>query len=249
MHLLSKCRCAAFAAAILLSCAVCQSQEAFEFFHPLTVRRPVIEQQIEIQGVHGVSETVRNSALEAAVDYRVMSRWQVESLFPFLWSRRPNSQSMAALGDIEFENKFLLFVPKRRAPLVASGLGVTFPSGSAARVLGGDSALTPFVTAGMHIRSLELIGDVSYRWVLSGPDSPQKGAAAGLAAGFRILPWLVPFAEFTGGQGMLAGPGVHLDLGRGRTLLFGFEKSIRGKMDFDNQLRLGFVWDFPSKNR
>jgi hypothetical protein len=249
MHLLSKCRCAAFAAGLLLSCAVVQAQEAFELFHPLTVRRPVMEQQIEIQGARGVSETARNSSVEAAVDYHVLSRWQVESVFPFLWSKGQNSQSEAGLGDIEFENKFLLLARKGRAPLVAGGLDVAFPSGSAVRGLGGNSALTPFVTAGTHFRSLELLGDLSYRWVLSGPDSPNKGLAGGLVTGIRVLPWLIPFAEWTGGPGMVAGPGVNIDLGSGRSLLFGVEKSIRGKTDFDTQFRLGLVWDFPSRNR
>ena len=249
MRLLSKCRCAAFAAGLLLSCVVIRAQEAFEPFHPLTVRRPVMEQQIEIQGARGASETARNWAVEAAVDYRVMSRWQVESLFPFLWSKGQNFQSEAGPGDIEFENKFALFAPKRRTPLVAGGLDVTLPSGSAARGLGGNSALTPFVTAGTHFRRLELLGDLSYRWVLSGPDHPEKSIAGGLAAGIRALPWLVPFVEFTGGPGMVGGPGVHIDLGGGRTLLFGFEKSISEKTDFDTQLRFGLVWDFPSRNR
>jgi hypothetical protein len=249
MHFWSKCRCAAFAAGLLLSCAVSQAQEAFEFFHPLTVRRPVMEQQIEIQGARGVSEAARTSAMEVAVDYRVMSRWQVEPLIPFLWSKGRQSQSESGLGDIEFENKFLLFAPKSRGALVAGGLDVMFPSGSAGRGLGGNSALTPFVTAGAHVRRLDLLGDLSYRWVLSGPDSPKKSLGGGLAAGIRVLPWLAPFVEWRDGPGIVTGPGVHIDLGSGRSLLFGVEKSIRQKTDFDTQFRVGLVWDFPSKNR
>lgn len=111
MHLFSKCRCAVFTAGLLLSCAVSQAQEAFEFFHPLTVRRPVIEQQIEIQGAPVTSETARTSA------------WR--------------------------------------------------------------------------------------------------------------LPWIT----------------VLCLAGKSNRCLFGFEKSIREKTDFDTQLRLGLVWDFPSRNK
>jgi hypothetical protein len=249
MHFLGKCRCAAFAAGLLLTCAVSQAQEAFEFFHPLTVRRPVMEQQIEIQGARGTSETTRTSAMEVAVDYRVMSRWQVEPLIPFLWSKGQQSQSESGLGDIQFENKFLLFAPKSRGTAGAGGLDVMFPSESAGRGLGGNIALTPFVTAGTHVRRVELLGDLSCHWVLSGPDSPKKSLAGGLAAGIRVLPWLAPFAEWRGGPVMVAGPGVHIDLGSGRSLLFGVEKSIRQKTDFDTQVRVGLVWDFPSRNK
>jgi hypothetical protein len=38
-----------------------------------------------------------------------------------------------------------------------------------------------------------------------------------------------------------------IDLSPGRTLLFGFEKSIMHARDFDTQLRFGLVWDLHSR--
>jgi hypothetical protein len=248
MHLSWKCRCAFFAASVLLNCAVSQAQEAFEFFHPLIVRQPVIEQQVEIQAARGVSEAARNAAVDVAVDYRVTSRWQVEPLLPVLWSKAQNSQSEFGLGDVEFENKFLVLAPKRRTLLVAGGLDVTFPSGSTARGLGGNTGLTPFFTAGTRVRSLDLLCDLSYGWAFRGPDRSRRRVDGGLAAGVHILPWIVPFIEMTGGPGIVAGPGVHINLSPGRSLLFGVEKSVTRARDFDTQLRVGLVWDVHSRN-
>jgi hypothetical protein len=52
----------------------------------------------------------------------------------------------------------------------------------------------------------------------------------------------------TGGPGIVAGPGVHINLAPGRSLLFGIEKSVTRARDFDTQLRVGLVWDLHSRN-
>ena len=134
--------------------------------------------------------------------------------------------------------------------MVSAGIDATLPSGRPARQLGGDTALNPFLTAGALFRRFQFLGDIGYTWRLRGPDVPKQLADGDLAAGFRVVPRIVPFVQMRTETGArtLDGSGVQFYLPWGPSLLFGVEKPITRERDFNTQFRVGLVWDLPARN-
>lgn len=249
MHSFAKCMLAAVAAVLSMNCAAGKAQDTFDFFHPLLGRRPVMEQQIEIQGARWDSAAGNDAAATIAVDYHLLPRLQIESTLPLLWLKPRGVQSQSGIGDIEFEAKSLILASNHGRTMFAAGLDATFPSGNPAKGLGGNTALNPFLTAGTHFRNLELLADFGYIRRLRGPDVPQQLADGGVAAGFRVLPLIVPFVELRAqtGSSINAEPGVQINLPWGPSLLFGVEKPLTRERDFNTPFRAGLVWDLPSR--
>jgi hypothetical protein len=123
-------------------CAV-SAEEKLDFFHPVLVRRAVIERETEL-----------------LLSYE---------------RGRKSEEHQARL---------------------AVGLGLGFPSGSCERGLGGQTTVTPFVSAGVKLASIELQGDIGYSQDVTG-SRHSESLTAGIAAGGAMTPWLIPFLELT----------------------------------------------------
>ncbi len=234
-------------------------EERLDFFHSLIVRRPVMEQELELQVRRNDSRAGSEMGLTATLDYRLLPRWQLEVATPLIFRDPAGEESVAGVGDLVLQNKVLLLTDPRHRALVATGLDLTLPSGDAGRSLGGRTVVTPFLSIGIAAGPIQLLGDLSYRWSVAGPVRGEEQLTGGFAVGLPRPGW-VPFIEATsttdirtgradtdrlGGRALFeVGPGVNVDLAPGRTLLFRIGVPVTGPRPYDYELRLGLVWNF-----
>src|SRR3989442_2647626 len=175
--------------------AVAQDYEEanLEFFYPIVTRRPVIERELELKLEQSKNREGRVTELSAAVEWPVLPRWQIELEVPFVINFPSSSATTGGPGDLEIENKFLLYRSVEDRILVSAGFTTTLPSGSEQKGLGGELALEPFATAAIAIGPFDLIGEVSYKWTFK-PEHAQE-FDSGLAAAWPVSRWLTPFVE------------------------------------------------------
>ena len=174
--------------------------------------------------------TTHLNELAVAGSLAVTDWLQLSAALPyqFLSTRAPEgSTTTDGVGDAAVE---LLVAPLQSPALglaVAGGLNVGFPTGSMSKGTGGQWTLTPFVTAGKLLGSVQLLADVGYQAELRSPadgSQPQRRLLYNVALGYPLLAGrLFPFLELNGAytftgdpalrhQGQLAlTPGVRLN--------------------------------------
>src|SRR3989442_1825967 len=144
--------------------AIAQDYEEanLEFFYPIVTRRPVIERELEFKLEQSKNREGRKTELSAAVEWPVLPRWQIELEVPFVINFPSDGATTGGPGDLEIENKFLVYRSVENRILVSTGVTTTLPSGSEQKGLGGELALEPFATAAIALGPFDLIGEVSY---------------------------------------------------------------------------------------
>ena len=91
--------------------AVAQDYEEanLEFFYPIVTRRPVIERELELKLEQSKNREGRKTELSAAVEWPVLPRWQIELEVPFIINFPRDDATTGGPGDLEIENKFLIY--------------------------------------------------------------------------------------------------------------------------------------------
>jgi hypothetical protein len=195
-------------------------------------------------------------------DLPIRPWWQLELSVPAIIQEPDTGPSTAGLGDVAFETKAVVFTSSQYRFLVAPGVDVTVPTGSAAHG-GGMTTVTPFVTAGIKLGNVDLLGEVGYEWIFPSDSraGPRQEVVAGLAAAYAVRPWLVPFVELTtvsevrgvdasmsphlsGQTQVYLTPGFNFQIRPGRTLLFGVQLPVTNARTLDYGVRAGLAWDF-----
>jgi len=133
--------------------AVAQDYEEanLEFFYPIITRRPVIERELEFNLEQSKNREGRKTELSTAVEWPVLPRWQIELEVPFVINFPTDDATTGGPGDLEIENKFLVYRSVEDRILVSAGFTTTLPSGSKREGLGGELALEPFATAAIAL--------------------------------------------------------------------------------------------------
>lgn len=234
-------------------------EPSLEFGYPVVTRRPVIERELELRINHTKDGTGRLTEVTPAVEWPLLPRWQIELSMPFLVNDPREGRATGGPGDLEIENKFLLFKSLEHRALVAAGLEVRLPTGSERRGLGGEVAVEPFVSAGVALGDFDLLASLAYELNVNahvhGPREQE------LTASVAVLYWatrrFAPLVEVTtvsllrGEEDELRGrtqvyvtPGFNLKAWRGTTLRLGVELPLTYAKKFDYALRGGLVWEF-----
>src|SRR5262249_12194774 len=104
-----------------------------EFFYPVVTRRPIVERELELSLEYQKGKEGREVELAAALEWVILPRWQFEVEFPFVILDPSVGSTIGGLGDIEIDNKVLLFKSVEYRLLVAAGVEITVPSGSERR--------------------------------------------------------------------------------------------------------------------
>ena len=132
--------CAVAITSILLpaGAALAQEEPNLEFFYPVVTRRPVIERELELRTKYEKSGGNRGIETFGSIEYPILPWWQIELEIPVVVNDPAEGPSTAGFGDIELENKFLLYKSVEHRALVAGGLELKLPSGSRSRGLGGE---------------------------------------------------------------------------------------------------------------
>lgn len=222
-----------------------------EFLYPVVTRRPVIERELEFKIEHEKGREGRATELAAAIEWPILPRWQVELEFPFVIRDPGDSPTVGGLSDITLENKVLLYKSVESRLLVAAGVEVKVPSGSERRGLGGELAVEPFMTAGIALGPVDLLGEVAYEWVLE----PERGEqlTTGLALGYPAWRRFTPFLELrtvtpTRGDDrrtqVYLVPGFNVRPRAGVTIRLGVQVPVTDAKEFDYQIRSAVVWEF-----
>jgi hypothetical protein len=115
-------------ALILLMAEPSFAEEAqnVELIYPLTLRRPIIENEIDLTMSHTRNPSGRETALGAEIEYYPLSWWQIALGLPVSISSPGGGIMQAGIGDITLENKFLLYRNLERRIQAAGGFEVSF---------------------------------------------------------------------------------------------------------------------------
>jgi hypothetical protein len=250
-------------AALLLGCtpAFAEDEEpSLSFFYPLLTRRPVIERELEFKVVHTKGAEGRETELAAAVELPILPRWQLELEVPLMIAAPRDDTTRAGAGDLEIENKFLLFKSLEHRAQVAAGFELRLPTGSERRGLGGEAAIEPFITGGIALGDFDILGSAAYEVNLNAHlHAPREHeVTAGVATGYRWHRWFTPLVELTtvtrtrgdDDDGVLGRTQVYVTPGfntrplPGTTLRFGVQLPVTRARAFDYALHGALVWEF-----
>lgn len=248
--------------ALLPTTAVAQEEPNLEFFYPVVTRRPVVERELELRTQYQKSGGEKQIETSAAIEWLPLPRWEIELEIPVVVNLEQGGPSTAGFGDVEIENKFLLWRSVEHRFLFSGGFELKLPSGSQSRGLGGEFAVEPFFTAAIAIGPFDLIGSVAYEWNLNanvkGPH-PQE-FSANLALGWPVSRWFTPFVEVntvtqTVGVSdedanllhrvqVYLTPGLNFKPLPGTTVRVGVQLPVTSARQFDYAVHAGVVWEF-----
>ena len=254
--------CAVAITSILLpaGAALAQEEPNLEFFYPVVTRRPVIERELELRTKYEKSGGNRGIETFGSIEYPILPWWQIELEIPVVVNDPAAGPSTAGFGDIELENKFLLYKSVEHRALVAGGLELKLPSGSMSRGLGGEFSVEPFLSAGVALGPFDLLASISYEWVLNGSSRPREQELEwNIALGYPFSRWFTPFVELnsvtqTAGvrdEGNIIGkvqmymtPGFNVRPLPGMTFRAGVQLPLTSARTFDFAIHAGLVWEF-----
>jgi hypothetical protein len=241
--------------------AAAQDEEAnIEFFYSLVTKRPVIEREIEFGFSHEKGDEGRETEMSLGIEFPIMPWWQLEVEVPVVIADPREGTMQAGFGDLEVQNKFLLYKSVEHRILVSAGFEVTLPSGSERRGLGGAFAIEPFITAGIGFGPFELLANVAWEQHLEvdheGPHEQtfEANAALGWLISNRFVA-LVEVNTVTNLRGeddpLLAKktqvyltPGFNVRVAPGTVARFGVQLPVTRAREFDYALKAGLTWEF-----
>jgi hypothetical protein len=241
--------------------AAADEEPDIEFFYPVVTRRPVIERELEITTRYEKSGASKLVESALGLEWPVVPWWQIELEVPLVINLPGDSPSTAGVGDIAIENKLRLWKSVEHGVLVAGGVELTLPSGSARRGLGGELALEPFLTAGIALDHFDLLGSLAYEWRLNGPDRPREQEfSANVALAYRLSRWFTPFLEanlvllttgprtddptLVGRPQLYLTPGFNVRPLPGVTLRAGVQLPVTSARELDYAVHAGLIWEF-----
>jgi hypothetical protein len=248
------------AALALPALARADDDQTISYFYPLRTRRPVIEREFELSVEHDKAREGRQTTAAAALELPILPRWQVEIEVPLVFLDPREGSSATGFGDIEVENKVLLWRSFDYLAAVAGGVEVRLPSGSERRGLGGEAAVEPFLTAGIALGAFDVLASAAYEFNVNshvkGPNEQELSASAAL--GWRVHRRFTPLVELatvtrTRGDnedGLLHRtqvyiiPGLNVRPLPGMTLRLGLELPLTSAKTHDYAILGGLVREF-----
>lgn len=244
--------------------ALAADEEAdIKFFYPVITRRPIIERELELKVRHEKSREGRETETSAALEWPLLPWWQIELEVPVIARDPKEARGAGGIGDLEIQNKFLLFKSVQYLTQLATGFELKLPSGSNRRQLGGETAIAPFITGGIALGPFDVLADLAYQWNLSGGVRGQREQelTANLAMAWPLHRWFTPFLEFntvkktSGHQAegeprlrdrtqLSLTPGLNVRPLPGMTVRAGIQLPVSDARAFDYTLHVGVTWEF-----
>jgi hypothetical protein len=170
-------------------------QPIIELFDPLVTRNPTPERELELNVEYEKGDEGKEVEVEVELSWRFGERFENSIEVPVLFLMPRDGSDESGLGDITLGGKVLVFQSIDQPALVTVGVELGLPTGSESRGLGGSFNVTPYVTAGIGLGPIDLIGDIGYTWVLDGPDDGAETFAINLAVAYKGWRQVVPMLE------------------------------------------------------
>lgn len=241
--------------------SVLDEEASVKFFYPLVTRRPVIERELEFKFEHDRGDEGRESEIAAALEYALTPWWQIEIEFPLVILSPRQGSSQAGIGDIEVDNKFMLFTSSEHRAAVAAGFELKLPSGSERRGTGGEFAIEPYITAGIGFGPFEILASVAWERHLEAHIESrhhEQELSANVALGWLLGRSFVALLEVntvTSLEGeddpglahhtqVYLTPGFNVRVAPGTTFRAGVMLPVTKAREFDYGIRAGLTWEF-----
>jgi hypothetical protein len=253
----------ALATALSAACAADEDARPLENFFPPVTRRPVLEREVGVHVTASKGHEGREVDVVPFVAIPVLPRWQIELDVPTVFKNPRAGAAVAGVGDIELENKFVLSQSRSADTMLSGGVSLTLPTGSGRRDLGGETAVEPFVSAGLVRQGLYLVGGLGYEWTLAAPSpgAPAQTLTSGVAVGYQVRGWLIPLFDVStvtkvrgrdapgaedrrGRTQVYVTPGVNIQLRSAATLSVGVQLPVSTARSFDYALHSVLDWSF-----
>jgi hypothetical protein len=172
-------------------------QPIIELFDPLVTRNPTPERELEVNVEYEKGAEGKEVEAEVELSWRFGDRIEASVEIPVVFLMPRDGSDESGLGDITLGGKVLVFQSIDQPALVTVGVELGLPSGSESRGLGGSFSVTPYVTGGIGLGPIDLIGDIGYTWVVDGPDDGSETLAVSLAAAYKGWRQVTPMLELS----------------------------------------------------
>jgi hypothetical protein len=218
------------------------------FFDPVLTISPGITREVDVlfDHIRGSSGRLTQSSLR--LQYPVQSWLQFSLEMPIVVLDRDSESSTAAAGDVLLAGQAMAWAPSGRPVEIDLGLELILPTGDS-DLLGGSTALRPFAAVGIKLGPFDVLGNLSYQWIISGPVAGTELLQASVAVGY-LARSIAPFTELTLtkpvrgptdlGPQVAVLPGIELFLPWNITLSIGVQLPL-GPARASDQRILGFL--------
>lgn len=196
----------------------------------------------------------------SSLQYAPVPSFGIKLAIPFaVHDPKDSEPTVGGIGDISLMLKYAPVLLPAKQFALAGGLGLTLPTGSERRELGGQFAAAPFLAAGKGLGPWSLQADVAYRWQLNRPREqepedeggepvrPHKehGVTANLAVTYSPLEWLAVLLELNSATVLHRGdpltervqlyltPGVSVEPAEGWNLRAGIHLPVTSAREVD----------------
>jgi len=170
-----------------------EAQTPLAFFDPVISISPGISREVDAVVDHFRSSDGRLTLLSLRLQYPVQSWLQFSLEIPVVLQDPDGGSASTGPGDIILQGQAAAWTPKGWPAELDLGLELTLPSGGSS-VLAGSTAVRPFLAAGVKFGPLDVIGNLSYQWVVAGPVARVELFQTTLSIGYTTR-WIAPFAE------------------------------------------------------
>jgi hypothetical protein len=187
------------------------------------------------------------------LQYPLLSWFQVALQVPVIISDPKGGATSVDMGDVLLTAQAAAWIPRGWPAEIDVGLELPLPSGGGERALAGNTATRPFVAAATKLGPIDVLGNLSYQWIVDGPAAGTDLFQASFAVGYPFRS-VVPFAELTvskpvRGQGDLGHqfavvPGIEIYLPWHMSLSVGVQFSLGPQHFFDQRVLGFFKWPF-----
>jgi Putative MetA-pathway of phenol degradation len=218
------------------------------FFDPVVTIAPGITREVDVLFDHVRTSSSRLSQPSLRLQYPVRPWLQFALEMPVVALDRDTGPSATAAGDLLLTAQALAWAPSDRPVEIDLGLELTLPTGDP-DLLGRSTAVRPFAAAGIKLGRFDVLGNLSYQWIVAGPLASTEVFQTTVAVGYPTR-WITPFTELTLTKPVRGPPdlrpqvavvpGFEIFLPRSITLSIGVQLPLGQARVFDQRV-LGFL--------
>ena len=222
------------------------------FFDALVTISPGISRELDVLFDHIRSSEGQLTQLSLRLQYPVLAWLQFSLEVPAVLQDPAAGSPSTGAGDIVLQGQAMLWAPRGWPAELDVGLELTLPTGGSS-VLAGSTAVRPFAAAGAKLGPLDVMGNLSYQWVVAGPVQVLELFQSTLAVGYPTR-LIAPFVEMTllkpvrGAEELRPQfalvPGLELFLPWNLSLSVGVQLPLGPARFFDQRVLAFFKWPF-----
>jgi hypothetical protein len=172
-----------------------ESRAPRPFFDSVVSISPGISRELDLMFDHARLAAGQITDFSVRVQYPVSPWLQFSLEVPAIFQDPDAGPWSLGAGDIVLQGQAMVWTPSGRSAELDVGLELIVPSGGSS-ALAGSTAVRPFGAWGVKVGPLDVIGNLSYQWIVAGPVAGVDLFQATLAIGYPTR-WVTPFAELT----------------------------------------------------